>query len=184
MNEYPYYYQDAQGCHYPKLKQIREVNPHFAIFVSPDGKERCLCKSHIWAHPIVPEIPDHVPNEATVFADIKAFHEKFGLAPSPKGTPMPVSLREFRVTTLEEEVHETKWAESDEEEFDGLIDLIYFAVGWCYLRGWDFNEGWRRVHEKNMQKVRAEKASDSKRGSTFDVVKPPGWTPPDLSDLV
>jgi hypothetical protein len=35
-----------------------------------------------------------------------------------------------------------------------------------------------------MKKVRALRAVDSQRGSTYDVVKPSGWVAPDLSDLV
>jgi len=36
-----------------------------------------------------------------------------------------------------------------------------------------------------MKKVRAATdGSDSKRGSSLDVVKPEGWIAPDLSDLV
>lgn len=50
--------------------------------------------------------------------------------------------------------------------------------------GFNFREAWRRVHEANMGKVRARRAQDSTRGSVFDVVKPPGWVAPDLSDLV
>lgn len=71
-----------------------------------------------------------------------------------------------------------------ELQFDALIDLVYVALGTSYLHGTDFDEGWRRVHAANMSKVRAESASDSKRGSAFDVVKPRGWKPADLSDLV
>jgi hypothetical protein len=35
-----------------------------------------------------------------------------------------------------------------------------------------------------MAKVRAPSASASKRGNAHDVVKPPGWTAPDHTDLV
>jgi hypothetical protein len=35
-----------------------------------------------------------------------------------------------------------------------------------------------------MQKRRAQSANESKRGSAFDIVKPDGWTPPDLTDLL
>jgi hypothetical protein len=34
-----------------------------------------------------------------------------------------------------------------------------------------------------MKKVRAQAAEDSKRMSKFDVVKPEGWTPPNLADI-
>lgn len=73
---------------------------------------------------------------------------------------------------------------SKEIQFDSLIDLVYVALGTAYLHGFDFEEGWRRVHEANMKKVRVKRLEDSKRGSEYDVVKPRGWLPPDLSDLV
>lgn len=71
-----------------------------------------------------------------------------------------------------------------EIQFDSLIDLVYVALGTAYFHGVDFDEGWRRVHSANMKKIRVERPEDSKRGSSFDVVKPRGWRPPDLSDLV
>lgn len=71
-----------------------------------------------------------------------------------------------------------------EIQFDSLIDLVYVAIGTAYHHGVDFDEGWRRVHEANMNKVLAKSADESKRGYRFDVVKPKGWMPPDLSDLV
>ena len=64
---------------------------------------------------------------------------------------------------------------------DALVDLVYVALGTAYLHGFGpqkFNEAWRRVHEKNMEKIRAPSADHSKRGSAFDVIKPAGWTPP------
>lgn len=71
-----------------------------------------------------------------------------------------------------------------EMQFDSLIDLAYVCLGTAFHHGVDFNEGWRRVHEANMKKVLAKNADESKRGYRFDVVKPKGWRPADLSDLV
>ncbi len=71
-----------------------------------------------------------------------------------------------------------------EEQFDAMIDLVYVALGTSYHHGVDFDEGWRRVHGANMKKVLAKSQEDSKRGYRFDVVKPKGWKPADLSDLV
>jgi len=65
-----------------------------------------------------------------------------------------------------------------------LRDMHRNIVDHSFLCGLDFVEAWDRVHRANMSKVRAEKAGDSKRGSKFDVVKPSGWTAPDLTDLV
>ena len=71
-----------------------------------------------------------------------------------------------------------------ETQFDSLIDLIYVALGTNHLHGFEFNEGWRRVHEANMAKERVDVPGNSKRNSSFDVIKPKGWKPADLSDLV
>lgn len=72
-----------------------------------------------------------------------------------------------------------------EKQFDSLIDLVYVALGTSYLHGFDFDEGWRRVQAANMAKVRVEAdLQGSTRGSKYDVVKPRGWKPADLSDLV
>lgn len=71
-----------------------------------------------------------------------------------------------------------------ENQLDSLIDLVYVALGTSHMQGFDFDEGWRRVHEANMQKIKVERIEDSKRSSKYDVVKPKGWTAPNLSDLV
>lgn len=72
-----------------------------------------------------------------------------------------------------------------EKQFDSMIDLVYVALGTSYLHGFDFDEGWRRVQVANMAKVRVEAdLQGSTRGSKYDVVKPRGWRPADLSDLV
>lgn len=143
-----------------------------------------------------------------MFDDIKNFHQKFGLEYKGPPRPLELGLGVFRTGFLAEELAEyvssdktdhdflvkivkVFWLEGSnqgevplEKQFDALIDLVYVALGTAYLHGFDFNEGWRRVHEANMKKVRALKDSDSARGSTYDVVKPEGWTAPDLSDLV
>lgn len=144
--------------------------------------------------------PAMTPN---LFADIKAFHEKFALTYSGPPRVLEEELAKFRVGFLAEELGEYCLDHQNTEEmvyqikgnmapqnvpldkqFDALIDLVYVALGTAYLQGFDFNEGWRRVHEANMKKVRALRAVDSARGSTYDVVKPEGWVPPSLTDLV
>lgn len=73
------------------------------------------------------------------------------------------------------------------DALDAIIDTLYVVLGNAHLHGFDrdiIREAWRRVHAKNMEKVRVERAEDSKRGSIYDVVKPEGWTPADLTDLV
>ena len=120
-----------------------------------------------------------------VFADIRDFHEKHGLAYHGPPRELDPELEKYRMGALDEEHQEVRDAKSDEEKFDGLIDEVYFILGYFYLRGWNFEEAWRRVHRANMLKQRARPdASDSKRGSSYDVIKPEGWAHPSLADLV
>ena len=138
------------------------------------------------------------------FADIEEFHKKYGLEYSGKARVLPAHLAKFREKFIREEYNEyLKAVHAAKEElrgktlsfddevafnlehaFDALVDLCYIVMGTAYLHGFDFREGWRRVHEANMRKVRATCSKDSKRKSRMDVVKPADWTPPRLHNLV
>jgi len=96
-------------------------------------------------------------------------------------------MAKFRIVCLKEEVQEFEDAVAANDlpgAFDALIDLVYFALGTAHIMNLPWPAGWDRVQAANMAKVRAERSADSKRGSGFDVVKPAGWSAPDLSDLV
>lgn len=115
---------------------------------------------------------------------VREFNTKFGLPYEDGPRPLTKEMYELRIKQLYEEVKEYEDADTLEDEFDALIDLVYFALGTAYLQGFPFVEGFKRVHEANMKKRRAKKATDSKRGSSLDIVKPKGWKPPVLTDLV
>jgi predicted HAD superfamily Cof-like phosphohydrolase len=88
---------------------------------------------------------------------------------------------------MQEELDEIRIAALNgnlEEYFDGLIDLIYVALGAAYLANLPFEQGFLRVHLANMTKIRALRQQDSKRGSTYDIVKPPEFVAPTLADLI
>jgi predicted HAD superfamily Cof-like phosphohydrolase len=123
-----------------------------------------------------------------VFQDVQEFHDKFGLYANHIGPyELPAEIEAVRTKFLFEELNEYLEARKKGDvagQFDALIDLIYVAVGHIVLRGFPFYEGWRRVQQANMAKVRAERPDQSKRGTSFDVVKPEGWTPPDLASLL
>lgn len=133
--------------------------------------------------------------------DISEFHRKFELSYDGEPRSLDSALMDFRVGFMQEELDEFSdaWNEGDiEKQFDALIDLIYVAVGTAYLMGGSaniakdpsvkyqamFSTMWNRVHTANMTKIRTANKEDSKRGSTFDVVKPEGWQAPDFSDLL
>lgn len=119
--------------------------------------------------------------------DILDFHKRYGLEYSGPPRALPEDLADFRKQFMFEEAIEyaDACAVNDQHEmFDALIDLVYVALGTAHLHGFDFAEGWKRVHAANMKKQRAKLAHESKRGTMYDVVKPEGWQPPNLSDLV
>lgn len=145
------------------------------------------------------------------FGDVGRFHTKFGLPVSENlQKHVPQTLLEFRLKFLLEEVLEfaeavgyrflyvrelnqpDRWEVERFSEnvdhakaFDALLDEVYVALGTAHLFGYPWQHGWERVQEANMAKVRASKdGSDSKRGSSFDVIKPPGWTAPDIAGLL
>ena len=116
--------------------------------------------------------------------DADEFITRFALHTGPEITQRQLQVR---INHLQEELQELQQAadrRDTAEILDALVDLAYIAVGTARMCDWDFAEAWRRVHTANMQKIRAERAVDSKRGTTFDVVKPTGWQAADLTDLV
>lgn len=119
--------------------------------------------------------------------DIRDFHQKFGLGYS--GTPRHLSTEEaeFRSQFHFEEAGEflEGVVELDKaKQLDALVDLVYVALGTAYRMGLPFDKAWDRVHAANMSKQMAANSSESKRGFHLDVVKPEGWAPPVLDDLV
>lgn len=148
--------------------------------------------------------PDRIPYWDPI-ADIEAFHKKFGLEYTGKPRALTGELMQFRGGFHIEEAQEwldegvtleARLSETPEDaeithhlsqQLDAIIDELYVILGTAHLQGFSREilvAAWRRVHGKNMAKVRAVSADQSMRGSTFDVVKPPGWTPPSHTDLV
>jgi hypothetical protein len=156
---------------------------------------------------MIADLVEAVPGQ--LFRDIERFYRKFGLEPTADpGHRLPDDVVKFRIKFLFEELQEyaeavgfqfayfdsTDTGSIDvvgngkkfdaEAAFDGLIDLAVICLGTAYLHRFPFNAGWSRVYDANMKKVRAKSAADSKRGHAWDIVKPPGWAPPTLVDLL
>jgi predicted HAD superfamily Cof-like phosphohydrolase len=156
--------------------------------------------------------------------DVMQFQRKFGIPENREPGFLPDSRMAERLNFLLEELKELanacgyflddgkdgaldikfkkfsnhQSAEDLEKAIDGLVDLVYVALGTAAQMGlggltpvnargrspiiwW---EAWRRVHAANMQKVRVTDVSQSKRGSPYDCVKPPGWVAPTFGDLL
>lgn len=132
------------------------------------------------------------PVDTTNFQDVGEFQEKYGLdnvthlGTGPR--PEDAELMAFRVKFMREELDEfiEGLEEGDEAKMaDALVDLVYVVLGTAHFRGYPWQQLWDDVQAANMRKVRAQSdGSDSKRGSSFDVVKPEGWVGPNTHEIL
>lgn len=113
---------------------------------------------------------------------VKQMHTKFGI--TSEQVPFSKTEKEFRICAMQEELDEYKEAETKEDQLDAIVDLVVFALGTLERQGMleVFDEAFKRVMIANCKK---EIGQNQKRGSfQLDLIKPEGWTAPDLSDLV
>jgi len=129
----------------------------------------------------------------TPYADVAAFHARFDLPRlgDPTGQPphlLAPDVLEFRLKFLHEELAELTAAHAagDLAGFlDGLVDLVYVALGTAHLAHLPFDAAWAAVHAANLTKVRATPRDPrSTRDHPLDVVKPPSWNPPDIERVI
>ena len=62
---------------------------------------------------------------------------------------------------------------------DAIVDLIYVAMNAAAKTGIDLDKVFNLVHEANMKKVDPETGKVQRRGDG-KILKPEGWTPPDI----
>lgn len=70
-----------------------------------------------------------------------------------------------------------------EDQFDALLDLAIFTMGTADRQNLPWDNGFERVMEANMAKELGQNG-DKRGGFKRDLVKPEGWRPPILSDLI
>ena len=69
------------------------------------------------------------------------------------------------------------------EQLDALLDFIVVTTGAIHSAGFDGEGGWKEVMRTNFAKIDKETGKVRKR-EDGKVLKPLGWTPPDLSPFV
>jgi predicted HAD superfamily Cof-like phosphohydrolase len=124
---------------------------------------------------------------STVHQMVREFHEKYGLHYQGPPRNLPPEIMMVKVGHLAEELAELMDGVREQDltkTLDALVDLVYVAVGYAYLAGLPFDEAFLEVHAANMRKVRCERPEDSRRGTTFDVIKPSGWVGPNIAELI
>jgi predicted HAD superfamily Cof-like phosphohydrolase len=80
---------------------------------------------------------------------------------------------------IKEEYQEYLDAIKSTDELDACMDMIWVILGYCYMRGWNVNDAWKEVARSNLAKINPEtgKVIKNEQGK---VMKPDGWTPPQL----
>jgi predicted HAD superfamily Cof-like phosphohydrolase len=86
---------------------------------------------------------------------------------------------------IEEEVGELRVAvanSDDVETFDAILDIIVVCIGYGLSRGWPMVEGWQEVMRSNLAKIDVD--GFVKRRADGKILKPEGWTAPDLNRVL
>jgi len=97
------------------------------------------------------------------------------------------------------DVEKDPLAEPDLEAIlDGYVDLLYIMLGSVRLHGFHsgaakfapyqdvsrFEHAFNRVHYKNLLKEAVRREEQSEFSSLYDIVKPEGWEPAVLKDII
>lgn len=112
--------------------------------------------------------------------DVRAFHEKYGLTINEQPTIVHDNDIVLRYRLLDEECSETlnSISKGDLEGIaDGIVDLIYVAIGTAITYGIPLEECWDEVQRANMSKT-GEKDGGGK------ITKGPDFVPPNIKKIL
>lgn len=135
------------------------------------------CDSDAWDRVAI-ELNRQIRSDSS---DVLAFQQKFDIPMSPVPAFLDNYANTFRINFMDEELREYVDACNHQDlakAADALVDLVYVAHGTALMMGLPWDKLWAEVQRANMDKVRATSVDQSKRKSTLDVVKPPGWQAP------
>lgn len=115
-------------------------------------------------------------------ADVRAFHEVCDVPRlnAPQFPPVArVKLRESLIDEERRELYAAIGNRDIEGVADALADLIYVTIGTALEFGIPLDRVWTEVQRSNMAKA----GPDGKvlRRSDGKILKPEGWTPPDIA---
>ena len=111
--------------------------------------------------------------------DVKVFQTACGQNPSEDNASLYRKL-------INEEYNEFLEAYQDKDEveqLDACMDLIWVTLGYCHMKGYDVQGAWNEVLRSNMKKL-DPKTQKVIRREDGKILKPEGWTPPDLTKFI
>lgn len=119
---------------------------------------------------------------ANVFNDQK----KFMLACDQTVGEINNNQYDLYTKLITEEVNELWTAINNQdavEQLDALTDILVVTIGAIHSAGFDAEGAWKEVMRSNFAKIDKETGKVVKR-EDGKVLKPDGWTPPDLKGFV
>jgi predicted HAD superfamily Cof-like phosphohydrolase len=69
------------------------------------------------------------------------------------------------------------------EQLDACMDMIWVILGYCHMKGWNIHGAWNEVATSNLWKIDAKTGKVIRR-EDGKILKPDGWTPPDLTKFI
>jgi predicted HAD superfamily Cof-like phosphohydrolase len=69
------------------------------------------------------------------------------------------------------------------EQLDACMDMIWVILGYCHMKGYNVEGAWNEVARSNLAKIDAATGKVLKR-EDGKVLKPEGWTPPQLNTFI
>jgi len=112
--------------------------------------------------------------------------EKFMRACDQKVDAYAISQYKMYLKLIDEEHNELKQAVANDnvvEQLDALIDILVVTIGAIHSAGFDGEGAWKEVMRTNFAKIDHETGKVRKR-EDGKVLKPLGWTAPDLKPFI
>ena len=112
--------------------------------------------------------------------------EKFMKACDQKTDAYAISQYKMYLNLIDEEHDELKQAVADDnvtEQLDALIDILVVTIGAIHSMGADGEGAWKEVMNTNFAKI-DKKTGKVRKREDGKVLKPVGWTPPDLTPFL
>ena len=113
------------------------------------------------------------------FKDIDTFQTACDQEPSKENYNMYLGL----IDEEYQELQDALGADDKVEQLDALVDILVVTMGAIRSGGFDGEGAWKEVMDTNFAKIDPETGKVRKR-EDGKVLKPEGWTPPDLSPYV
>ena len=71
----------------------------------------------------------------------------------------------------------------DVEQLDACMDMIWVILGYCRMKSYKVDQAWAEVARSNLAKIDPTTGKVIKRADG-KVLKPEGWTPPNLTPFI